>query len=166
MVYFSEKNWSTIHESSTESCAGLTTLNVLTFIYVFACLAPRVWVWGAWSDFALRCRALLCGVFARLHLALFLAGGPYLPSLSVNLCMYCCVKGLEFTVVVNLKMMLPLLACAPCGVDATNTMQWRMPSCTDALRTWTIAGGRTLKPYSSGGLLSPLPRCASEQICP
>jgi hypothetical protein len=29
--------------------------------------------------------ALLCGVFVRLHLALFSAGGPFLPSLSVNL---------------------------------------------------------------------------------
>jgi hypothetical protein len=31
-----------------------------------------------------RARALLCGVFVRLHLALFPAGGPFLPSLSVN----------------------------------------------------------------------------------
>jgi hypothetical protein len=29
--------------------------------------------------------ALLCGVFVRLHLALFSAGGPFLPSLDVNL---------------------------------------------------------------------------------
>jgi hypothetical protein len=44
-----------------------------------------VWVWGFWFGFALRCVALLCGVFVRLHLALFSAGGPFLPSLYVNL---------------------------------------------------------------------------------
>jgi hypothetical protein len=44
-----------------------------------------VWVWGFWFGFALRRVALLCGVFVRLHLALFPAGGPFLPSLSVNL---------------------------------------------------------------------------------
>jgi hypothetical protein len=51
---------------------------------VKACLAPRAWVWGFWFGFALRRVALLCGVFVRLHLALFPAGGPFLPSLSVN----------------------------------------------------------------------------------
>jgi hypothetical protein len=51
---------------------------------VEACLAPRVWVRGVWFGFALRCVALLCGVFVQLHLALFLAGGPFLPSLFVN----------------------------------------------------------------------------------
>jgi hypothetical protein len=44
-----------------------------------------VWVWGFWFGFALRRVALLCGVFVHLHLALFPAGGPFLPSLSVNL---------------------------------------------------------------------------------
>jgi hypothetical protein len=34
---------------------------------------------------ALCCIALLCGVFVRLYLALFLAGGPSLPSLYVSL---------------------------------------------------------------------------------
>jgi hypothetical protein len=52
---------------------------------VWACLAPRVWVWGFWFGFALHRVALLCGVFVRLHLALFSAGGPFLPSLSVNI---------------------------------------------------------------------------------
>jgi hypothetical protein len=47
-----------------------------------------VWVWGFWFGFALRRVALLCGVFVRLHLALFPAGGPFLPSLSVNICVY------------------------------------------------------------------------------
>jgi hypothetical protein len=51
---------------------------------VWACLAPRVWVWGVWFSFALRCVALLRGVFVRLHLALFPAGGLFLPSLYVN----------------------------------------------------------------------------------
>jgi hypothetical protein len=51
---------------------------------VWACLSPCVWVWGFWFGFALRCVALLCGVFVRLHLALFSAGGPFLPSLYVN----------------------------------------------------------------------------------
>jgi hypothetical protein len=51
---------------------------------VQACLAPRVWVWGVWFGFASRCVALLCGVFVRLHLALFPAGGPFLLSLSVT----------------------------------------------------------------------------------
>jgi hypothetical protein len=52
-----------------------------------ACRAPCVWVWGVWFAFALRCIALLCGVFVRLHLALFPAGQPFLPSLcpSVNM---------------------------------------------------------------------------------
>jgi hypothetical protein len=44
-----------------------------------------VWVWGLWFGFALRRVALLCGVFVQLHLALFPAGGPFLPSLSVNI---------------------------------------------------------------------------------
>jgi hypothetical protein len=44
-----------------------------------------VWVWGFWFGFALRRVALLCGVFVRLHQALFPAGGPFLPSLYVNL---------------------------------------------------------------------------------
>jgi hypothetical protein len=52
---------------------------------VEACLAPRVWVWGVWFGFALRCVALPCGVFVQLHLALFPACGPFLPSPSVNL---------------------------------------------------------------------------------
>jgi hypothetical protein len=48
--------------------------------------APCVgWVVGVWFGFALRCVAVLCGVFVRLHLALFPAGGPFLPSLSVNI---------------------------------------------------------------------------------
>jgi hypothetical protein len=42
------------------------------------------WVVGVWFGFASRCVALLCGVFVRLHLALFPAGGPFLPSLCVN----------------------------------------------------------------------------------
>jgi hypothetical protein len=48
---------------------------------VYTCFAPCLWVWGVKFGFALRCVALLCGVFARLHLALFPAGGPCLPSL-------------------------------------------------------------------------------------
>jgi hypothetical protein len=36
-------------------------------------------------SFALRCVALLCGVWVRLHLILFPAGGSYFPSLSVHL---------------------------------------------------------------------------------
>jgi hypothetical protein len=44
-----------------------------------------VWVWGFWFGFALRRVALLCGVFVQLHLALFPAGEPFLPSLSVNI---------------------------------------------------------------------------------
>jgi hypothetical protein len=55
---------------------------------VQACLALRVWVWGVWFGFALRCVALLCGVFVRLHLALFPAGGPFLPSLCVEVQIY------------------------------------------------------------------------------
>jgi hypothetical protein len=51
---------------------------------VQARLAPRVWVWGVWFGLALRCAALLCGVFVRLHLALFPAGGPFLPFLYVK----------------------------------------------------------------------------------
>jgi hypothetical protein len=51
---------------------------------VRACLAPRAWVWGVRSDFALRCVALPCGVFVRLHLALLPGGGPFLPSLYVK----------------------------------------------------------------------------------
>jgi hypothetical protein len=54
-----------------------------------------VWVWGFWFGFALRRVALLCGVFVQLHLALFPAGGPFLPSLYVknifcraNICMH------------------------------------------------------------------------------
>jgi hypothetical protein len=43
-----------------------------------------VWVWGFWFGFALRRVALLCGEFVQWHLALFPAGGPFLPSLSVN----------------------------------------------------------------------------------
>jgi hypothetical protein len=37
------------------------------------------------SGSASLCVALLCGVSVRLHLALFSAGGPFLPSLYVNL---------------------------------------------------------------------------------
>jgi hypothetical protein len=55
---------------------------------VLACIAPCVWVWGVWFGFALRCVALLCGVCVQLHLPLFPAGGPFLPSLSVNLYYY------------------------------------------------------------------------------
>jgi hypothetical protein len=53
--------------------------------YVVACFAPCVWVLGFWFGFALRRVALLCGVYLRLHLDLFPAGGPFLPSLYVNL---------------------------------------------------------------------------------
>jgi hypothetical protein len=52
---------------------------------VEACLSPRVRVRGFWFGFALRRVALLCGVFVRLHLALFPADGPFLPSLSVHI---------------------------------------------------------------------------------
>jgi hypothetical protein len=46
---------------------------------------PRVWVLGFLFGFALRFVALLCAVYVRLHLVLYPAGGPFLPSLSVNL---------------------------------------------------------------------------------
>jgi hypothetical protein len=52
---------------------------------VQACFAPCLWVWGVWFGFASRCVALFCGIFVHLHLALFPAGGPFLPSLSINL---------------------------------------------------------------------------------
>jgi hypothetical protein len=52
-----------------------------------ACFALRVWVLGFWFCFAFRCVALLCAMYVRLHLVLFPAGGPFLPSLSVKL--YC-----------------------------------------------------------------------------
>jgi hypothetical protein len=38
---------------------------------VYACSAPRVWVWGFWLGFALRCVALLNNVCVRLHLLWF-----------------------------------------------------------------------------------------------
>jgi hypothetical protein len=41
----------------------------------------------------LRRVALLCGVFVQLHLALFPAGGPFLPSLSVNICQLVTANG-------------------------------------------------------------------------
>jgi hypothetical protein len=47
-------------------------------------LLMRILIWGFWFGFALRRVALLCGVFVQLHLALFPAGGPFLPSLFVN----------------------------------------------------------------------------------
>jgi hypothetical protein len=46
---------------------------------------PCVWDYSFWFGFALRCVALLCGVYVRLHLVFFPAGGLFLPSLSVNL---------------------------------------------------------------------------------
>jgi hypothetical protein len=51
---------------------------------VKACLAHHVGIWGFWFGFALRCVALLGGVFVQLHLALFPAGEPFLPSLSLT----------------------------------------------------------------------------------
>jgi hypothetical protein len=51
-----------------------------------ACFAPRLWILGFWLGFALRCVALLC-VYVRLHLVLFTAGEPVLPSLSVTFIM-------------------------------------------------------------------------------
>jgi hypothetical protein len=63
----------------------LLSLYVSLCILSRACLAPRVYVWGVWFGFGLRCVALLCGVFVRLHLTLFPAGGAFRPSLSVNL---------------------------------------------------------------------------------
>jgi hypothetical protein len=50
---------------------------------VSACLSPRVWVRSFWFGFALRRVAMLCGVFVRLHLPLFPAGGAFS---SVSLC--------------------------------------------------------------------------------
>jgi hypothetical protein len=43
-----------------------------------------MWVWGFSSGFALRCVALLCAVYMRLHLVVLLAGGPFPLSLSVT----------------------------------------------------------------------------------
>jgi hypothetical protein len=57
-----------------------------------ACFASRVWFWGFTFGFALRRIALLCGVFVRLHLTLVPAGGPFLPSLYVQV--YVQVRGL------------------------------------------------------------------------
>jgi hypothetical protein len=34
----------------------------------------------------------MCGVFVQLHLALFSAGGPFLPSLSVNTYIFCTME--------------------------------------------------------------------------
>jgi hypothetical protein len=68
--------------------AGRTPMRTLArpLAEVFeACLAPRVWVWGVWIGFAWRCITLMYGVLVHLHLALFPAGGPFLPSLFVNL---------------------------------------------------------------------------------
>jgi hypothetical protein len=52
---------------------------------VNACFAPCVCVWGFWFGFALRSLAVwrVCAIAP----SLFPAGGPFLPSLSVNL--YC-----------------------------------------------------------------------------
>jgi hypothetical protein len=74
--------WTSLPWSSLAPCSTTTGRSL---IYNAACLAPHVWVWGVWFGFALRCIALLCGVFVRLHLALFPAGGPFLPALYVTL---------------------------------------------------------------------------------
>jgi hypothetical protein len=66
--------------------AGRTPMRGLTRSsaeIVKACLTPRVWVWGVWFGFVLH--SLAVWLFERLHLALFPAGGPFLPSLYVNL---------------------------------------------------------------------------------
>jgi hypothetical protein len=46
----------------------------------------RVEIWGFRFGFALRFEALLCAMCVRFNLALFPAGGPVLPYLSVHLC--------------------------------------------------------------------------------
>jgi hypothetical protein len=51
---------------------------------VKACFAPCVWVRDSLFGFALHCVALLCAIYVRLHLVLFLAGGPFLPTLSIT----------------------------------------------------------------------------------
>jgi hypothetical protein len=52
---------------------------------VSACLSPCVWFWGFWFGFALRCIALLCGVFVRLRLAFFSAGGGVFFRLCIHM---------------------------------------------------------------------------------
>jgi hypothetical protein len=47
-------------------------------------LRPVSGFWFFLFGFALRCVALLCAVYVQLRLVLFSAGGPFLPSISVN----------------------------------------------------------------------------------
>jgi hypothetical protein len=68
------ENCGTATFTMTTRAAGRTPMRGLarpSAEVVEACVALRVWVWGAWFGFALQCVALLCGVFVRLHLALF-----------------------------------------------------------------------------------------------
>jgi hypothetical protein len=82
--------------SLVTALASLPLGNILPYVHIHchtACLVPRVWVWGVWFGFALRCMALLCGVFVRLHLALFPASGPFLPSHASHVhCRMCAVS--------------------------------------------------------------------------
>jgi hypothetical protein len=55
-----------------------------SLLHLAQCTRPDIALWGFLFGFALRRVALLCGVFVQLHLALFPAGGPFLPPLSVN----------------------------------------------------------------------------------
>jgi hypothetical protein len=80
------------HQDLSQRCIHMRGLARSSAEVVYACLAPRVWVWGVWFGFTLRCVALLCGVFVRLRLALFPAGGPFLPSLYVNIYIYSYVE--------------------------------------------------------------------------
>jgi hypothetical protein len=61
------------------------------------CCAPCV-DHGFWLSFALRCVALLCAVYVRLHLVLFAAGRLFLSPLSGK--MHCSIRSLLFCVVV------------------------------------------------------------------
>jgi hypothetical protein len=73
-----------LRELSIALCRG-TAFLPRSGAVVLACFAPCVWIWFFWFGFALRRVALLCDVYVRLHLVLLPAGGPFLPSLSVNL---------------------------------------------------------------------------------
>jgi hypothetical protein len=67
-----------------DHASGLYRDQSLYICWLFRPVSSPVCGFGVFG-LTLRCVALLCGVFVRLHLALFLAGGPFLPSLYVNL---------------------------------------------------------------------------------
>jgi hypothetical protein len=100
-----------------------------------------LWVWRFCFGFALRRVALLCGVWLRLHPVLFPAGGPFLPSLSVQHTLWAIKSVLHMVVLFSTHFFFCAWQSVPTLLRAWQCVPTTLCECTCSivLEGWWIA---------------------------